>query len=115
MPFNFDEFITLGRHLDDPHSSYAQLRTSISRGYYGVYHKVIKKLNLHGRNKVQHTELIAELRNSEFPSYLSKLLGDLYWDRVKSDYKPFEDIDKSTTRIFWERLDNLLNKLEEDS
>ena len=116
MAFNWDEFIDLGRELYDRNNSNAKLRTSVSRGYYGVYHKVIKKLGQEREDYIKHETLREILAESDFQNSnrLAHMLKNLADYRVIADYKAKEVVDMSRLSDFWNQVDTFLNRLEKD-
>lgn len=118
MAFKWSEYITFGRSIQNgPEES--KFRSSISRGYYGVYHKAKLSIGYNSKDTPKHQEIQDGLQNNEsFNSRnalrLSNIYSTLKQDRVKADYKAFENVDFRLTQMFWTNVDRFFQILDEE-
>jgi uncharacterized protein (UPF0332 family) len=116
MAFNWELYIQLASELKNE-SDEAKLRSAVSRGYYGAYHKTKIKLGYTANQYAKHELVVDGLRNSEEienNSALANQLDNLKQSRVKADYHAFERIDKPFVNSFWARLDRYLNLINKE-
>lgn len=115
MSFDWNQFIKYCEQLKDEvdDSNRAKIRSAISRGYYGVFHKSRYKLGLGSdkQHKVVHEEFRnrTDLENNEF---LASRFQNLKHYRTDADYKATKDIGKRKLTIFWGELQEFLDYLE---
>lgn len=109
MPFDWNEYIKLGRELSKENDP-ACLRAGISRAYYGIYN--LLRINVgHTTRYKPHKDLIDKLAAAEKyddQAQLSKLLEDLKQNREEADYDGILNIDQRYSSKFWIRLDKAL-------
>jgi len=116
VSFSWDSYIEFARELKGE-TDEAKLRTSVSRGYYGVYHKSRIRLGKISKQYVKHEDVIAELRESEKfenGNRLANTLDNLKKDRVDADYDSFKTVTPHTVDVFWKRLDRFIITLNEE-
>ncbi len=116
MPFNWGEYITIGERLKNS-TEEVDLRVSVSRGYYGVYHKTRIKLGFMSESYIPHETLIKKLKQNENMvngKRLSSMLETLKQKRVDADYKSRASINKVYCNDFWARIKRYLETIEEE-
>lgn len=113
MAFNWESYIQLASELKNENDE-AKLRTAVSRGYYGAYHKTRIKVGKTGTEFANHKDVIDSLRTSETIDnceLLANQLDQLKQNRVKADYRAFEKVDTHFVNSFWTRLERYMGKL----
>lgn len=116
MAFNYDSYIQFAFDLKEEKDE-AKLRSAVSRGYYGAYHKTRLKLGITGTQFNTHQKLIENLRlneNIEKSELLANQLDVLKQNRVTADYEPFKSVDAHFVKTFWARLERFLESISEE-